>query len=34
MQYNGLALQYVKNQTEEMCKLAVKNNGLALQFVK
>ena len=28
----GLALEYVKNQTLEMCLVAVKNYGLAFQF--
>jgi hypothetical protein len=27
-------LQYVKNQTEEICKLDVQQNGLALRYVK
>ncbi len=31
---NGLALEFVINQTEEICKLAVKKDGLALEFVK
>jgi len=31
---NGLALQYVKEQIEEICLAAVKQNGLALQYVK
>lgn len=31
---NGLALEFVKNQTEEICKAAVGNNGFALMFVK
>jgi translation elongation factor P/translation initiation factor 5A len=34
VQHNGWALQFVKEQTEELCKLAVQQNGLALQFVK
>ena len=34
VQQNGLALQYVLKQTEELCKLAVQRNGLALKFVK
>ena len=34
VQQDGLALQYVKNQTEEICKLAVHQNGLAIQYVK
>lgn len=31
---NGSKLEYVKNQTEELCKLAVQNDGYALEFVK
>ena len=31
---NGCALQYIKEQTEEICKLAVQQHGSALQFVK
>ena len=31
---NGLALEYVQNQTPEICMEAVKQNGWALQFVK
>jgi len=31
---NGLALEFVKNQTPEICLAAVKQNGLALEFVK
>jgi hypothetical protein len=31
---NGLVLQYVKNQTAEICKLAVQQNGTALRYVK
>ena len=34
VQNNGLALQYVKNQTDEICNLAVQENELALQYVK
>lgn len=34
MKINGYALQYVKNQTEEICKVAVSNHHNALQFVK
>lgn len=30
---NGYALQYVKDQTEEICLEAVKQNGYALQYV-
>jgi len=33
VQQNGLALEYVINQTEKICKLAVQKNGLALQYV-
>jgi hypothetical protein len=31
---DGLSLQYVKEQTHELCLAAVKQNGLALHFVK
>ena len=31
---NGWALEYVKNQTNEICFEAVRQNGLALKFVK
>ena len=31
---NGLALKYVKKQTNELCLEAVKQNGCALQYVK
>ena len=31
---NGYALQYIKDQTEEMCLAAVKEDGYALKFVK
>ena len=31
---NGYALQYVKEQTEEICKLAVSQSGYALKYVK
>ncbi|EGT3944791.1 TPA: DUF4116 domain-containing protein [Clostridioides difficile] len=31
---NGLALEFVKEQTEEICLIAVRQNGLALEFVK
>ena len=34
VQKDGYALQYVKNQNDEICKQAVKQNGYALQFVK
>jgi hypothetical protein len=30
---NGCALEYVKNQTEELCLIAVKQNGHAIEFV-
>ena len=30
---NGVNLQYIKEQSEEMCKLAVCQNGYALQYV-
>jgi len=31
---NGWVLEYVKNQTPEICLVAVKHKGYALQFVK
>lgn len=31
---NGLALEYIDEQTEEICMEAVKQNGKALKFVK
>ena len=31
---NGYALQYVKDQTEQVCIEAVKRNGFALRYVK
>ena len=31
---NGYALQFVKDQTEEICLEAVKHNGFTLQYVK
>ena len=31
---NGFALQYVKEQTEEICLEAVKQDGYALKFVE
>jgi len=31
---NGYVLEYVKNQTEEICKLAVQHHGYALKYVK
>lgn len=34
VQINGLALQFVKEQTKELCHLAVQSDGRALQFVK
>ena len=34
VQENGLALQFVKNQTEKICELAVQQDEIALQFVK
>ena len=30
---DGLQLQYIRNQTDELCMAAVKQNGLALQYV-
>jgi len=29
-----LILKYIENQTDEICFIAVQNNGLALEFVK
>lgn len=34
LQRNGLELQYVENQTLELCLIAVKNKGTSLRFVK
>ena len=34
VQHNGMTLQYVRNQTEELCKLAVQQIGHALQYVQ
>jgi hypothetical protein len=34
VQKNGLALQFVKEQTPEVCLAAVKQNGLVLCHVK
>ena len=31
---DGLNLQYINNQTEEICLAAVKQNGYALEFIK
>ena len=31
---DGIALQYVKEQTEAICTEAVKQNGYALQYVR
>ena len=31
---NGMALEFIKEQTDEICLEAVKQNGLALQYVK
>ena len=31
---NGLTLEFIEEQTEEMCIMAVKENGLVLQYVK
>jgi hypothetical protein len=31
---NGLSLQYIKNQTEEISKLVVQQNGCVLEYVK
>ena len=34
MKENSFSLQYVQDQTKELCILAVKKNGYAIQFVK
>ena len=34
MEQNGLALEFIKEQTPEICMAAVKQNGEALQYVK
>lgn len=36
LQYDGTALEYIlaENQTEDVCKMAVRQNGLALQYVR
>ena len=34
IQNNGLILEFVKNQTDEICIIAVQQNGNALQYVK
>ena len=34
VQQDGLALQYVEEQTEELCRLAFQKHGYALKFVK
>ena len=34
VQQNGLALKYVKEQTNEICKLAVQNCGYSLIYVR
>ena len=34
VQQNGHALQYVKNQTYDICITAVQQNGIALEYVK
>jgi hypothetical protein len=34
VKHNGYALQYVKEQTKDICIEAVKQNGFALQYVK
>lgn len=31
---DGLAVKFVKDQTEEICREAVNENGMALQYVK
>ena len=34
VQHNGLALKYVKNQTDDICIAAVQQNSDALKYVK
>ena len=34
VQKNGYALKFIKEQTEEMCRLAVQQHGYALKFIK
>ena len=34
IKYDGLALRNIKNQTDEICKLAVQQNDYALEYVK
>lgn len=34
LKINGLAIQYIQNQTPELCLLAVNNNGLAIQYIQ
>jgi hypothetical protein len=31
---NGMALQFVKEQTEKLCKLAIQQDSYALKFVE
>lgn len=30
---NGVLLKYINNQTEELCRLAVNNTSIALEYV-
>jgi hypothetical protein len=34
VEQDGMALQYIKNQTETICIKAVKHDGMALKYVK
>jgi phage regulator Rha-like protein len=34
LKYDGFALQFIKEQTEEICKMAVQQNSNALNYVK
>jgi hypothetical protein len=34
LKYDGLALRFIKEQTEELCKLAIHQNSEALRYVK
>jgi hypothetical protein len=31
---NGFNLQYIKNQTLELCKIAVEQDGLSLMYIQ
>lgn len=34
VKYDGMALEYISNQTDQLCETAILNNTTALQFVK